>query len=72
MIALSFNPRAEKDALATALSVFRARWAQTHSAEGIVEFCDAIARAEAICEALEQDTQASQSELILVKPRPFS
>jgi len=36
----SFDPRTEKEALATALSEFRIRWAQSRSAEVIVEFCE--------------------------------
>jgi hypothetical protein len=62
----SFDPRAEKDALATALSGFRARWAQNHSVEVIVEFCDAITRAEEVCAELAQSPQASSSERELV------
>jgi hypothetical protein len=48
----SFDPRAEKEALATALSGLRCRWAQNPSAEVIVEFCAAIVRAEEVCAAL--------------------
>jgi hypothetical protein len=62
----SFDPRAEKEALATALSGFRARWAQNHSAEVIVEFCDAIARAEEVCAELAHSPPASSSERELV------
>ena len=62
----SFDPRAEKDALATALSEFRTHWAQNHSAEVIVEFCDAITRAEEVCAELERSPHASSSERELV------
>ena len=62
----SFDPRAEKDALATALRGFRLRWAQNRSAEVIVEFGDAITRAEKVCAALAQSSHASSSERELV------
>ena len=66
MLTLSFDPHAEKDALATALRGFRARWALNRSAEAVSALGKAVERAEAVGVELEQSPQAPCSELTLV------
>jgi hypothetical protein len=64
---LPFDPHAEKDAFATALSVFRACGAQNRDAKAVGALRQAIARAEAVCAALTPRAHASQSERELMR-----
>jgi hypothetical protein len=64
---LPFDPRAEKDAFATALSVFRARGAQNRDAEAVGALRAAIAQAEVVWAALTPHAHVSQSERELVR-----
>jgi len=66
MLTHPFNPRAEKDALYTAIGLFRERWEQKRMAEAVFDFCEAIERAEDVCTELKQCPLDPQSDLALV------
>jgi hypothetical protein len=72
MLPLPFDPRVEKDALVTALSVLRARRAQNREGEAVGALRAAIARAEEMYAALTPHASQSERELVRRFCREFS
>lgn len=63
MLALPFNPHAEKTALFEALTLFRRRWKQKRTINTVFALCDAIDRADDVCMRLNTATQPCSAAL---------
>src|SRR5262247_1207231 len=63
-----FTPRAEKEALAAALTQFHQQWEQERSAQAVLNLCDAAERAHEVVSLLrQQESHDSETSLQLLQ-----
>src|SRR5262245_8208506 len=62
MLTVPFNPRQEKEALATALCRFHERWEQRPSIHAFLDLCNAVERANEVVATLETQGEAPDRE----------